>query len=115
MEFATNLLSRTFKLQTFYRGRKSGAFKSVRKTRSGHAHACQSYVGHAIRTGCGGGLENGRTNDEFYFDLYSPSELSRTQIVNYGSQKIIKIVPKKTAEKRVLTEIFLFRERIAVR
>jgi len=70
-EFGTNFAAKGFSVANILQGTKNKNIQdqSVRKTRPGHAHAGESYVGHAMRTGCGGGLENERRNDEFYLDL----------------------------------------------
>lgn len=70
-EFGKNFTAKGFSAADILQGTKNKSIQgsSVRKTRPGHAHAGESYVGHAMRTGCGGGLENERRNDEFYLDL----------------------------------------------
>lgn len=70
-EFEMNFTAKGFSVAEILQGTKNKSIQeaSVRKTQPGHAHAGESYVGHAMRTGCGGGLENERRNDEFYLDL----------------------------------------------
>jgi len=71
---------------------------SVRKTRPGHAHA--SYVGHATRTGCGGGdggLEMKREMTDFVSTFTRPVGTQRTRIVDRG--EVQKTIEKPSGKK----------------